>query len=445
MLEPRGYPFDKEVADLFAEDLEGLRQVHEGWYVEYKEEAISPRNIAKSLSAFANQYGGWLFFGIAEDRDNHTAGSFPGIPAVSVQNTLDSIRNASKDLVRPFVFYEQKVIDGPVLSISLPENHSIIVVRVPQGPDTPYLHNDGRVYRRVGDASDPRHITDRSELDLLSARREEALTRLQTRVERSPITSQTERDTPHLHLHILSDPYEILGHRYSNGFAHFAGVMNGQMIPFENVFPSNEGYVARQIGSNDPYFRVLTWEFSLRCHSLISVPIRVLSKDTLNSRRVQYSTIDDFGRLVERIGLDPIKVLDLDQMLKLLWTVSVRHRLLVGQANVKGPFYVKCRLENVWRTTPYLDVPEFVEHAKSHGLPLIQEMDIPVPPGSTLESFIRLDEREPPKSEKFDSVEGLEGPARDVLQIGSYIFAALGLLPSFIELCANKIAQNGSD
>ena len=58
MVEPRGYPFDKEVADLFAEDLEGLRQVHEGWYVEYKEEAISPRNIAKSLSAFANQYGG---------------------------------------------------------------------------------------------------------------------------------------------------------------------------------------------------------------------------------------------------------------------------------------------------------------------------------------------------------------------------------------------------
>ena len=64
--------------------------------------------------------------------------------------------------------------------------------------------------------------------------------------------------------------------------------------------------------------------------------------------------------------------------------------------------------------------------------------------GLTLESFIRLDEREPPKSEKLDSVEGIEGPARDVLQIGSYIFAALGLLPSFIELCANKIAQNGS-
>ena len=52
MVEPRGYPFDKDISDLLAEDLEGLRQVHEGWYVEYKAEAISPRQIAKGLSAF---------------------------------------------------------------------------------------------------------------------------------------------------------------------------------------------------------------------------------------------------------------------------------------------------------------------------------------------------------------------------------------------------------
>lgn len=441
MVEPRGYPFDKDISDLLAEDLEGLRQVHEGWYVEYKAEAISPRQIAKGLSAFANQYGGWLFFGIAENRYSHTAGSFPGIPTESVQNILDSIRNSSKDLVRPSIFYEHKVFDGPIDSISLPEDRSMIVVRIPQGPDTPYFHNDGRIYRRVGDASDPQHITDRSELDLLSARREEAVTRLNNRIQRLPETSKAESDIPYLHVHILSDPYEILGHRYTNRFAHFASVMSGNMIPFDNVFPSNEGYVARQIGRNDPYFRPLTWEFSLRCHSLVSVPIRVLSKESLNSRSVQYSTIDDFGRLVEQVGVNPVRVLDLDQMMGLLWALSVRHRFLVGQANVKGPFYVKCHLENVWRTTPYVDIPEYVVHAKSHGLPLIQETDIPVPLGSTLESFIQLEEREPPKVETFDSVESVEGPIQDVVEIGAHIFAALGLLPSFMEQCSRKIVQ----
>ena len=441
MVEPHGYPFDKEIGDLLAEDLAELKEVYEGWFVEYKEEAISPRNIAKGLSTFANQYGGWLFFGIAEDRDNRTAGSFPGIPTGSVQHTLDAIRNASKDLVRPSVFYEHKIFGGPIHAISLPADHSIIVVRVPQGPDTPYFHNDGRIYRRVGDASGPQHITDRSELDRLSARREEALNRSNIRIERSPVTSQAERDIPYLHVHILSDPYEILGHRYAGGFTHFAGVMSGKMLPFDNVFPSNEGYVARQIGSNDPYFRGLTWEFSLRCHSLVSAPIQVMSKESLNSGSTQYSTIDDFGRLVEQVGLDPVRVLDLDALLKFLWAVTVRHRLLVGQANVKGPFYVKCQLENVWRTTPYLDVPEFVEHAKSYGLPLVQETDISVPLGSTLESFMRLEEREPPDSESVDSEESILGPAQDVARIGSYIFAALGLLPSFMEQCAGKIVQ----
>ena len=37
MTQPRDYPFDKRVSELAPEDLEALKRVHEGWYVEYKE------------------------------------------------------------------------------------------------------------------------------------------------------------------------------------------------------------------------------------------------------------------------------------------------------------------------------------------------------------------------------------------------------------------------
>ena len=58
------HPFEKAFQDLVAADLACLREVSEGWYVEYKSTAIAPRALAKSLSAFANQYGGYLFLAL---------------------------------------------------------------------------------------------------------------------------------------------------------------------------------------------------------------------------------------------------------------------------------------------------------------------------------------------------------------------------------------------
>ena len=84
-------PFSDDLAEVSEEDLERLRSVHEGWYVDYKRQLIGPRELAKSMSSFANQYGGWLFLGIVEDGENHVAKDFPGIPDSEIPNALESI------------------------------------------------------------------------------------------------------------------------------------------------------------------------------------------------------------------------------------------------------------------------------------------------------------------------------------------------------------------
>src|SRR5579863_1889327 len=56
-------PFSKSLNELDASDLEALKDVNEGWYVEYKGEMSKAPDIAKSVSAFANTYGGWVFTG----------------------------------------------------------------------------------------------------------------------------------------------------------------------------------------------------------------------------------------------------------------------------------------------------------------------------------------------------------------------------------------------
>lgn len=78
-------PFNTELEDLEGHHLSTLKNVAEGWFMEYKREMILQKDIAKQLSGFANQYGGWLIFGIDEN-ENRMAGSFRGIPIEAVED-----------------------------------------------------------------------------------------------------------------------------------------------------------------------------------------------------------------------------------------------------------------------------------------------------------------------------------------------------------------------
>ena len=199
-------PFAKDLTELEIDDLATLREVREGWYVEYKSDAIKPRSLAKSLSSFTNHYGGWLFFGIESDHDVNIASCFSGIAGSEVGSLLEALRNASKDLIHPSVYYRYRVFDGPAQLIGLEADRSLIAVRIPRGADTPYVHNDGRIYIRVGDSSQPAILTDRSTFNILARRGEEERRKLINRVLRIPTVSQGEENQPFLHIAICSDP-----------------------------------------------------------------------------------------------------------------------------------------------------------------------------------------------------------------------------------------------
>ena len=276
-------PFETDLSNISQDDLATLKNVHEGWYVEYKSELTKPRDLAKSLSSFANQLGGWIFFGVSEDRKLHVAESFHGIPDSDVSRALESLRNASKDLINPDVFYTSRVFKGPIDSLGLRSDHSIIVVHIPQGADCPYVHNDGRIYRRIADSSHPKAETDRSRLDLLIERGKKARSRLADHVTRIPIVSKGEENQCYIHFSIISDPYETMGHWYSAGVSTFSELMRQGGIRFDNIYPKSGGYIARQIINNDPYNRILTWEFSRHCHSFITFPVPLLQSEVSDS------------------------------------------------------------------------------------------------------------------------------------------------------------------
>jgi hypothetical protein len=398
-------PFADNLQEVPPEDLIRLKDVHEGWYAEYKGELIANRELAKSLSSFANQYGGWLFLGVKEDSEENVASSFPGIPKSQVQNVLDSIRNSAKDLLNPSVFYNVREFEGPIDAIGLPVGRSIIVVQIPEGLNSPYIHNDGRIYRRVGDSSQPTPVTDRLTFDLLTRRGEEARSRLEERVLWTPVTSKGEENQPFIHVSVMSDPYEIMGHWYSGRIAEFANSMRGYTVPFDNVFSTNDGYIARQVSTNDAYGRVFTWHFSRHCHSFVTFPIQMRPTVLEDPIWDEYENGRAFISKVFDAGLTSARILDLNILMDFLLGVVRRHRIVVGDAGVKGPFYLKANIENVWRTVPFVDHTKFLQHISNFGLPLNQESDMTVPIGPALDTFIVSQELSEVPSERDRTVD----------------------------------------
>jgi len=431
-------PFDKPIHDLLGKDLDKLRNIPEGWHVEYKSQTVTVKDFAKSLSAFANQYGGWLFVGIEEAADGtRVAGVFPGIPSPEVPAVETALRNASKDCVHPNVFYEHTVLAGPVPEVDLPSGHAVIVVAVPMGVDTPYVHSDGRIYRRVSDSSAPVPEKDKHVLDALWRRGETSHKRLRKLATHVPTVSKGESKNPFLHLFISDDPLEQSGKRHPSDWKVAMKVMKGDPIPFDNIYPRSGGFVARQAKANAHNLRLFTWEFYREGHSFITVPMAFFDFQgrpaALKHWLSGYEQADSFLSVLADAGVTTGRILDLNFLLFIVGGTVVRHRSLLREDGVVGPFYAKVQLENVWRCIPFLDLPSFVDQLKEDGVPIVQESVVLCPPGDDLESFQVL---APADAESSSTLELF---ASDGVILSIDIFLALGVSPTTLADGAMKM------
>lgn len=386
-------PFRRSLHELTGDDLSVLYDVAEGWYVEYKSQRITVNRLAKSLSAFANQYGGWLVLGAQENSDTHTVEFFPGVNVADVEAFFIDLRNAAKDRINPEVYFRAHVIHGPWPSIDLQQNRSVVVVFVPPGPETPYLHNDGRVYRRIADASDPQSESDQTILERLWRRGRDRQQALEHFVKRLPITSEAESEQCRIHILLFSDPYEIQGHHFRGGIKEFREIMRDDPFPFDNFFTYNRGFVARQLTGNDPYERGLTWEFDCKCHSFMTLPINHFAPPR-DRNLLLYDRGGSFAQQLDTIELENGRILDLNMVFDGFNAIIQRHRALTAESEIQGPFYGKAHIENAWRTIPFLDADVYIDHMREFGVPVVQADSALAPSGTKLESFVILPERD---------------------------------------------------
>lgn len=391
-------PFLKSFDDIAIDDLATLKSVAEGWHVEYKRQLPNAGAVAKSISAFANTYGGWLFYGIAEkSKEEAVAGAYPGIDRTEADAALQSIRQSVANHVQPSPFFRAKALFGPSDGLNLAEDRCIIVVHVPWGADAPIVHKDGRIYRRVSDGSEPKPESDRFVLDQLFSRATRVTDRHAEWVGRELELSEDEKRYPYVRIFLIADFWGDHPEMPIVPLQKVREIMKdsgeGFSLGFEAIQRTAGGIVCRQMGNPDPHTLTLTWTVHNNFRSEVILPLSKFRRDSLDDLQELFEGYEHIDRFIEicrgqRYHLPT--VIDLNIVLLALFAFGRKQRALAKEFGWTGPIMAKVQLNGLWRTIPFLDAEEVLDDFEEHGIPLNLRDEILLYRGKERSTYIEL-------------------------------------------------------
>lgn len=409
-------PFLVGIRALQAADLCRLKDVAEGWHVEYKAVVPDAKSIAKSVSSFANQYGGWLFFGIAaESGGDNTPSSYPGVPLAEWPQQQERISSAATSHLSHAPLFEVRAIRGPMPDIHLPADRVVIAVHIQRGLDAPYVHSSGRIYRRVADQSDPRPETDRAALDLLWARRDRAQEAFRDFIEREPALSDAEINAAHMDVFLFCEPVGESGVESALTFASFAAIAASATpeaavhFDFDNCQSSSRGYYARQSAQGGPLALSASFYHHNDGTTVGSMPIRTQPINSVRSdiELGKYDNGAQFRRLALNAGAGDQHWIDLNIMLTVYSAFVSKHYRLLREAGIDRKSSCKSRFASLRHCVPFVDTASYINFIRQHGIPTIRESEIWSPPGLAMDTCLLLKELDLEDGDQYLQMSGL--------------------------------------
>lgn len=125
--------------ELTVEDIEkAIADSEESFFFEYKDDNVEPKKIIQEISAFANTYGGYIFIGVNDSKE------ITGCTQWDEQRIHITIHDSISPIpsfdVKKFVFAEK-------------ENKTVLVIKIDEGFEPPYMTNKGMIYERISSGS----------------------------------------------------------------------------------------------------------------------------------------------------------------------------------------------------------------------------------------------------------------------------------------------------
>lgn len=390
-------PFGKALDQVHANDLIVLKSVAEGWYVDYKRESIRTIDLAKQLSAFANQYGGFLIIGISEAEDgSRKAGTFIGIPQEDLEALSLQIREAAVTHVSPSALYEEHIVNGPCEEIGLKTNKAILIIGIPQGINPPYIHSSGRIYRRLADQSKPKEETDRYILDDLWRKGKEGREKLSNFLKKIPELPTVQKNSTWAFVYLVPnmnfpDPTIRLSYdKFCLYTVQCNGNIDGPYTPMQSVYSTHGGYIARQVEKNDPGLACV----SLRCWhggvARLEIPINTFSVNDFIEKQGMHKHLQAFVSEIEKQHFKDVQICDFSLLLISIAALSNIYLHLLKETGDSRPIYASYRLWNMFYKLPFADTIKYIERCSVTGIPVIQDRIIRHPETPYFDNMLLL-------------------------------------------------------
>lgn len=157
--------YTKGISEISWVDVEAFCNtgVTENTYLDYKRQF--PTDLAKTVSAMANTFGGVVIIGVAEDTDGGPLLPLSGIP---VERGLEErVVNMMVNAVSPPIIPEVAVCK------SADSTHAVVVIRVAQSTEAPHaMQSNTRVYVRTGKRNAPEELADLDRIHWLTSQRQ---------------------------------------------------------------------------------------------------------------------------------------------------------------------------------------------------------------------------------------------------------------------------------
>lgn len=392
-------PFDKPLNQILYSDLEGLREskVAEGFFVEYKSQMPSSRDLAKAMGSFANTHGGLLIIGVEDEPNTNVPVEFPGIDLSVSKNPKEFVRNVALTGLHPTPMFASYVVLRPGDS-----KRAILIVEIPESFQTPHITSDGRIYRRTGEGSDPHKVElNPTILDALyqkKAARKEALLEF-CRIDQNAV--EVQRKWPYLELYavlptfgepqyseILENPAKLSDVIRSRPLPIVFGDKKSQWnigLNIDSIRTTSEGVVAQTWQRHNGQFQVAYTPKTVTFLTDGSMKARIPLLTTRPPHILPEESGWDFFAGHFNVDDSAISYLSgRDTLLSILAHLHVYTQVLENCGPKVEKFSIRARFSGMFCKCMYFDGAWYRDVVKTLGPPVMYEEAVATPPSGYL-------------------------------------------------------------
>lgn len=363
----------RPAGDIRSEDVAEIRTLEEGWFVEFKEQTPETSKLARSISSFANSHGGLLVIGAKEDQKSRRLADFTPMPQNIADQCIARARESVTAHVSPPAYFEAKAIEIDTIAAD-EQARWIVVITVPKGRLGPYLHSNGCIYVRVGDAAAPIRLSDLGQQERLWAESLHRKERIKTRVEL--LSEQFRQGTPSIHMAILADdlgadvrPCTLKQFREIALAKHAdaAGALFDQIQTLDTSFLARR--TERQIDAAG-----LLWDYDIgRNLHFIRIPIatHTWSQDRFDNQADQYGLDSLAERLRKHDVPSDLMVANLLPSLYFLSVIVRKVQALHQMHGYEGDLKLNASIVDAVGTVPYLGTPAYFDEVDATNFPYV--------------------------------------------------------------------------